>query len=155
MRKMIDIKHKDPVIRTYMLFMQLAHAANQYSDNRLHRSSRLKTATYVALKGLLQNGGSMSHTKLAEWTNTRKHNITGLVDRMKREGLVTTQRSETDRRLIKIEITDKGRSLFEKVGPVANEIMHNTMQNLTREDILKLEKILLTIKTNLTKAAEK
>ena len=155
MRKMIDIKHQDPVLRTYMLFMQLAHAANQYSDSSLHRSTRLKTATYVALKGLLANDGIMSHTKLAEWTNTRKHNITGLVDRMKREGLVTTQRSETDRRLVKIEITDKGRSVYQKAGPTAREIMQHTMRDLTRDDIAKLEKILLTMKGNLTKDTEK
>ena len=155
MRKMIDIKHQDPILRTYMLFMQLAHAANQYSDSSLHRSGRLKTATYVALKGLLANDGVMSHTKLAEWTNTRKHNITGLVDRMKKEGLVTTQRSETDRRLVKIEITDKGRSVYQKVGPTAREIMQRTMQDITKDDVLKLEKILLTMKANLTKGAEK
>lgn len=137
-----------------MLFMQIAHATQQYSDNRLQRSNHLKTATYVALKGLIASGGVMSHTKLAEWTNTRKHNITGLVDRMKKAGFVTTQRSETDRRLVKIEVTDKGRKLYRNAGTVARDIMKQSMHGLAQNDVLQLEKLLGTMKKNLTGETE-
>ena len=150
MAKLVEIKHEDPVLRTFMLFMQIAHATQQYSDNRLQRSNRLKTATYVALKGLIASGGVMSHTRLAEWTNTRKHNITGLVDRMKKAGLVTTERSETDRRLVKIEVTDKGRKLYRSAGSVARDVMKQSMRGIAQDDVLELERLLGIMRKNLT-----
>ena len=149
MSKMTEITPPDPTLRTFMLFMQMAHAVNQFSDNRLVLSNKMKTATYIGLKGLIVNGGEMSHTKLAEWTNTRKHNITGLVDRMKRDGFVTTERSTTDRRLIKVAITDKGRATFEKASPVANEVMSQTMHGLNKKDVADLERVLKVMKENI------
>ena len=151
MKKRNEVGHEDPVAKTYTLFMHIAQAANKYSDSRLQRSNHLKTPTYLALKGLINSGGVMSHTKLAEWTNTRKHNITGMVERMKKEGLVTTEYNTEDRRLVPIRITDKGRKLFDKATPTYQDIMQKTMNGITGSKALELEKLLKVMKSNIEK----
>jgi DNA-binding MarR family transcriptional regulator len=148
---MVKVRQEDPVLKTYMLFSQVAQAANKYSDRHLQKSNHLKTATYVALKGLIDGGGVMSHTKLAEWTNTRKHNITGLVTRMKKEGLVTTEYSAEDKRLVPITITDKGRELCEKANSTYEDLMKNIMRGIGRDKAAQLEKLLMVMKTNIEK----
>jgi len=149
MAKKIAIGHEDPVLKAFSLFMQVGQATLKYSDSRLKRSHRLKTATYLALQGLIAAGGVMSHTKLAEWTNTRKHNITSLVERMEKAGLVKAERSTEDRRVVPVEITEKGRKLFQAAGPTYQDIMKNTMHAITGDKAAELERLLKVMKSNL------
>ena len=129
--------------------MEIAHATNKYSDSHLLQSNHLRTATFIALKCLMENDGVMSHTKLAEWTNTRKHNITGMVARMKKEGLVTTEYNTEDKRLVPITITDKGRKLFDEATPTYQDIMQKTMNGITDSKAVELEKLLKVMKSNI------
>ena len=154
MSKIIDIKHDDPILRVFMLFMQMAQATYKYSDKRFF-DANVSTATFIALKGLLNNGGVMTHSELAEWTNTEKHNITTLVDRMKKEGLVTSQYSQVDRRVAHITLTDKGRDAFDKAMPVSREIMNRIMHGISPEAAGQLEKLLGHVKTNMKREYRK
>ena len=149
MGNLIKANHEDSELRTYQLFIEIAQLANKYSDKKLRLHNHLRTATYIALKSLLNNDGVMSHTKLAELTSTRKHNITGLVDRMKKEGLVTTEQSLKDRRLVPITITDKGSKLFDEATPTYQDIMQKTMNGITGSKALELEKLLKVMKSNI------
>jgi len=146
---MTEVKHKDQSLKTYMLFVQVAQAVNKYSDNRLRKSNHLKTATYLALEGLIESGGLMSHTKLAEWANTRKHNITGLVDRMKKQGLVTTEYSTEDKRTVPIRITEKGRELFVKASSIHQDIIKSVMRGIVGDKAVEIEKLLKVMRSNI------
>jgi DNA-binding MarR family transcriptional regulator len=149
MTRKIKVINEDPVLRTFSLFKEVGQATLKYSDRHLKKNHRLKTATYVALQGLIASGGVMIHTRLAEWTNTRKHNITGLVDRMEKAGLVKTEQSTEDRRAIPIEITEKGRKLFDTAGSTYRDIAKHTMRGITRDDAIGIEKLLTIMKTNM------
>jgi len=151
MPKIVSINHTDPVIRTHMLFIQVSLAAMKYADSRFYREHHLSMIKYIALKVLLLNGGTMKHSELARWTNTKKHNITTLVDRMKEEKFVTTQRSTKDKRVIEITLTDKGRETYEKSSPDARDIVKELMHGVNERDIRNFEKILLKVKTNIEK----
>ena len=149
MNKIKQVEHEDPTLRAFMLFMQLAQAAYKFADSRFYQNKQMTAATFIALKILIMQGGTMSHTELARWTNTKRHNITSLVDRMSKEKLVTTKRSKTDRRFVHVTITTKGRKTFEKNTPVARSIMEQLMNNIKGNDINELERLLNTIKTNI------
>jgi DNA-binding MarR family transcriptional regulator len=146
---MIRINHEDVVLRAYMLFMQLTTAAAKYVDGRLYREHGLSMITYISLKGLMMNSGCLTHSGLARWTNTKKNNITALVERMKKEQLVTTERNEKDKRIIDIKITDKGRGLYEQASPTARNIMNTLMDGVGENDARELEKLCNVIKTNI------
>ena len=111
MVKIVTVSHENDVIRTFMLFTQLAGATIKYIDSKFYRDLRISLIKYMALKVLVINGGIMKHSELALWTNTKKHNITALVDRMKEDQLVTTVRGVTDKRVNNIVLTDRGREI--------------------------------------------
>lgn len=152
MPKIVSIDHPDPVIRTHMLFVQVALAAVKYADSKFYRKHHLSMIKYIALKVLDLNGGTMKHSELARWTNTKKHNITTLVDRMKDEKFVTTERSSRDKRVIEITLTDLGRKVYAKSSPDARDIIKELMQGLGEREISTFEKALLKIKANIEKA---
>jgi DNA-binding MarR family transcriptional regulator len=151
MPKIVSIHHPNPVIRTHMLFIQVALAAIKYSDSRFYHEHHLSMIKYIALKVLELNGGTMKHSELARWTNTKKHNITTLVDRMKEEQFVTTERSTKDKRVIEITLTDKGRKTYQESKPSEQSIIKELMKGMSEWDIRNFEKILLGIKTNIEK----
>ena len=113
MNRLIEINNPDTVTRSYLLLMQVAGAISTYTDSKLFHDVKVSLAHYAALKALMDNNGKMTHSELAAWTNTRQHNITTLVRRMQSNGLVSTDRSETDKRVIFIMITPKGKDLYE------------------------------------------
>lgn len=146
---MIRVDHEDPTLRTFMLFMQLAQAVYKFADNRFYQNKQMTAATFIALKILIMQGGTMSHTELARWTNTKRHNITSLVDRMSEGKLVTTKRSKTDRRFVHVTITQKGRKVAEQNTPVAHGIMEELMNNIKGNDLNEFEKLLNIVRANI------
>jgi DNA-binding MarR family transcriptional regulator len=149
MLKLIPIDYKDPIIRTFMELTQVAGAMLKYIDTRFYQEIRLSLIKYMVLQALSIKGGSAKHTELAAWTNTKKHNITALVDRMKAEGMVTTEWSKTDRRVNNVVITDKGRQVYEKAIPIGRKIIRELMHDVTKTDALELERLLDIIKENI------
>ena len=145
---LIDVEHEDAILRTFILFVQSAQAVLKYADANLYRKARLSVIKLIVLRVLAANNGVMTPSELAEWTQTERHNITTLLDRMKRDGLVTTERSSIDKRLIDVTLTDKGREVLSQAMPVAREIMNQVMSSLTEADTALLEKALIVLRQN-------
>ncbi len=90
----------------------------------------------------------MTPSEIAEWTQTERHNITALIDRMKQDGLVTTERNSSDKRLVNVTLTDKGREVLSQAMPVAEEIVDRVMLSIDEGDAALLEKHLRTLRQN-------
>jgi DNA-binding MarR family transcriptional regulator len=54
---------------------------------------------------------ALTHGELAHRLQCDKTNITGLVDRLERRGMVRRQPDQADRRVIKVSLTDQGTDL--------------------------------------------
>lgn len=91
----------------------------------------------------------MTHSQLAIWTNTKRHNITTLVERMKKEGLVTTERSQKDKRFVQVRVTDEGRKVLEQAAPLAQKIVEQLMLGIDRNEALKMERLLKIMRANI------
>jgi len=90
----------------------------------------------------------MMPSEIAEWTQTERHNITALVDRMKRDGLVTTERNGNDKRLVNVILTNKGLETLDQTMPVAREITNQIMSSITEADNALLKEQLRTLRQN-------
>ena len=128
---MIDVDLEDPIWRTSILFLQTAQAVLKAADAYLYRKARLSIIKLVTLQVLVSNNGVMTPSALAEWTQTERHNITALVNRMKRDGLLTSERSTKDKRVVNVIITDKGREVLKQTMPVAREFVDEIMSSIT------------------------
>jgi len=98
------------------------------------------------LRVLASNNAAMTPSEVAEWTQTERHNITALVNRMRRDGLVTTERNSSNKRLVNVTLTDKGREALNRAMPVAKEIIDQVMSSLTEGDAALLEKTLRALR---------
>jgi len=147
-QRLINVEHDDVILRTFILFVQTAHTVLKYADSYFYRKARLSTIKVIVLKVLATNGGSMKPSELAEWTYRERHNITTLIDRLKRDGLVRVERSVRDRRTVDITLTAKGRMILKQSTPVAREIVNRVMLSISERDAVLLEKSLQILRQN-------
>ena len=62
---MIDVEHRDAVLRTFILFVQTAYAVLKYGDAHLYRKARLSVTKFIVLQALGING-TMTLSEIAE-----------------------------------------------------------------------------------------
>ena len=107
------------------------------------------TATQYIVLSLLCALDGISLSKLGQRLYFDNPTITGIIDRMERDGLVERRRIADDRRVINIFLTHRGKEMLEENGSVADEIDDLAMNGLTareRADFLKmLDKIWKTM----------
>lgn len=145
---MINVDHEDAVLRTFILFVQTARAVLKYADAHLYRKARLSTIKLIVLQVLASNNGVMKPSEIAEWTQTERHNITALINRMRQEGLVTVERNTNDKRHVNVTLTNNGREVLMQTMPVAREIVNQVMLSISEGDDALLEKPLRVLRQN-------
>jgi DNA-binding MarR family transcriptional regulator len=148
MDRLLEIDHEDAVLSTFILFVQTAQAVLKYVDACLYRKTRLSMSKLIVLQALDSSSRAMTPSEIAEWTNTERHNITALIGRMKQDGLVTTERDSSDRRLVNIRLTGKGRKVLSQAMPVAREIVSQVMLSITEGDAALLKERLAILRQN-------
>jgi len=146
--RLIDVNHDDTILRTFILFIQTARAVLKYADAHLHKKACFSTVKLIALQTLAINNRAMTPSELAEWTQTERHNITTLINRMRRDGLVKAERNSIDKRLVDITLTDKGREAVNRCMPMAKEAVDQVMLSIDEGEAALLEKHLRTLRQN-------
>jgi len=147
-RKLIDVDLDDIILRTFILFVQTGDAAMKYANANFHKKEGLSVIKFMVLRILSANGGTMTPSEIAGWTLRERHNITTLVDRLERDGLVKTERNAKDKRSVNITLTDKGQRVLTRGTPTAREIVNQIMASVTQDDAILLEKLLRTLRQN-------
>ncbi|MBW1711192.1 MAG: MarR family transcriptional regulator [Deltaproteobacteria bacterium] len=65
--------------------------------------------------------GEVSVGKVAKAISLSQGTVTDIVERMEKRGLVTRRRSDYDRRLVLVHVTESGKQLLEKATPLMEE----------------------------------
>ena len=151
---MVKIEHENSIIRTYMRFVYTAHMVHKYSDAHFYKKARLSAIKFTVLGAIAANGGTMRPSDIAVWVNRERHNITTLIDRLSRDGLVRTKRDSRDKRSINVTITDKGRKVLDQARPVAKEIVNQVMSSISEKDAARLEKLVIVLEQNTQRGME-
>ena len=147
----IDIdesREPDTILRTFMLFYQTARWVQKFADSYLYKETGISLVQFIALKTLEANNGVMTPSGIAEWTQTERHNVTTLVRRMTKDGLIETKPDSTDRRIINVFITKKGRKALERTIPVAKQVIDRVMLSVNEDDANQVEHMLRCMRLN-------
>jgi DNA-binding MarR family transcriptional regulator len=68
--------------------------------------------------------------------------VTRLIDRLERDGLVTRHRGDEDRRVVYVAITAKAQSLLKKIGKPLHEYHKNHLGRLSKTDLKTMTRLL-------------
>jgi DNA-binding MarR family transcriptional regulator len=103
------------------------------------------TGPQLAVIKMLEPVGKLSLSELSWKIRARNSTVTGIIDRMEREGLVERKRSEKDRRVIHIVLTKKGRELARDIDVEPVQLFRRVLGELSGRDAAELRKILIRL----------
>ena len=90
--------------------------------------------------------------ELSKKTGLAKNTLTSMLDRMEQSELIVRVYDKTDRRQIRISLTDKTKSLHGKYDDVSMKMSEIFYKNFSDSDIIEFENLLNKIIKNLTEA---
>jgi len=112
------------------------------------------TGPQVTAVKMLEGLGDLSLSALSMRMSAKNSTVTGIVDRMERDGLVQRVRSETDRRVVLIRLTDEGATLAKKIPLESLQIFTSALTALTAEEREQLMTLLLKVTDRVAKEVE-
>ncbi len=117
-----------------------------YTESRrltkeLARRAQL-TGPQLTVVKILESIDDLSLSELSERIRAQNSTVTGIIDRMEREGLVVRERSTEDRRVVKIRLTPKGADIAAAIPVEPMEMFRAALASLTKDEVRDLLRIL-------------
>ena len=113
------------------------------------RGSGLTQPQFLVLTQVAEEEG-IPLTRIGENMLVTGGNITGIVDRLEREGLVKRKRDREDRRIIRAFFTAKGKKAYQQAMPAYDRFLKSTFGDLSGAEMGRLHKSLDSLHGNLS-----
>ena len=97
----------------------------------------ITAAQYVILVSLAN--GVDSASGLCKGVSYDPGAMTRMLDRLEKKGLVRRVRSPDDRRVVKLELSDEGKTVYPKLIATAAEVANRRLKGFTKDDARQLE----------------
>jgi DNA-binding MarR family transcriptional regulator len=101
------------------------------------------------MSALFINGGEMTPSEIAESVFREKNSITAVINTLEREGVVRREPSTSDRRSVKVIITDKGWKEANRLSPIAQELSREVLSCMDKNQVEELVACMRTIRESL------
>jgi DNA-binding MarR family transcriptional regulator len=96
----------------------------------------------------LSNNGGQRQVDLSGMTSIDASTMSRLVSRLVRLGLVTRSRSESSSREVVVALSSKGRTLVQRLIPIANKLEDTASAGLTAKELAVMKTLLSRIYRN-------
>ncbi|WP_422398130.1 MarR family winged helix-turn-helix transcriptional regulator [Sulfolobus tengchongensis] len=93
----------------------------------------------------LDDEGKIPMSRVAEKYMLTKAGLTSIIDRLEEKNLVKRVRSESDRRVIYVELTDKGREKLAESRKIFLNVLSSFLSKLSEDEIREIERIFLKL----------
>lgn len=68
--------------------------------------------------------------------------MTRMLDKLESKGMVQRQRSEADRRVVNLILTDKGRDVASRIPDIAPDVLNHRLRHFTRDEVSEFLRLL-------------
>lgn len=134
---------KEVSFREIMLWVRLAMTFNVvYQEIKHELREEHFTVPQFEIISCLDRKTGLSLSEIAERLLVSGGNVTGIIDRLERDGYVHRVRDKIDRRIVRALLTEKGFELYKSFLPRYKEVMHRINSGLTLEERKQLQRLL-------------
>lgn len=100
------------------------------------------TSTHLYMLIFIREQGECMVTDIAHYLGVTLGAVTSIVDRLYDFGLVIRNRSETDRRLVIIKLSEEGQELLRKIDMKRKQIFDFCFKDIDQKEIIILSSIM-------------
>ena len=115
-----------------------------YSDVQIRQMGL--TSSQFDIISTLGNTSGMTFNKLAEKTLTTKGELTGIIDRLEKKGLVRREVPKEDRRSFLAVLTPAGEKVFTETFPAHIAHLKQRFERLSSEELQQIQAALAKLK---------
>lgn len=155
---MTDLRHeKDHAVHEInnRLFFRFFQAANTLHTKGTQAIEQLGVTTQQwSVLGALsrpQASDGMSINELSHFLLVSRQNLTGVLSRLERDGLIERVLSADDRRLRKIRLSQNGNELWRKLQEPIHHFYAQALKDLSFDDRLAFIHYITKLQTNMSK----
>ena len=131
------------------LIVDAARLQRTVFDRRVRKLGFTRTQ-WMVLRRLGEQPG-VSQSELAEMLEVERATAGRLIDKLEENGWLERRADNEDRRINRIYLTDKGRSVHDIIGPIAEAMVEEELSGLSRKERELLTDLLLNVKQRLQK----
>lgn len=135
---------KEPFMVVVRELVRAYQAFKSYDDAHI-RQLGLTSSQYDIIV-TLGNTPGMTFNKLAEKTLTTKGELTGIIDRLEKKGLVRREVPPADRRSFLAVLTPAGEQLFAQIFPVHVAYLKQRFEKLNEQELEEIRAVLEKLK---------
>jgi len=135
---------KEPYMPVVRELVRAYQAFRSYSDTHIRQLGL--TSSQFDVIATLGNTPGMTFNKLAEKTLTTKGELTGIIDRLEKKGLVRREVPPEDRRSFLAVLTPAGERVFEETFPAQVAHLKQRFEGLDQQELEQLRAALEKIK---------
>ena len=134
---------KETSFREIMLWVRLAMTFNVvYQEIKHELDKEHLTVPQLEIIACLDRTKGLPLSEIAERLLVSGGNVTGIIDRLERDGYVSRARDKTDRRVVRALLTDKGFELYKSFLPRYRDVIYRINSVLTVQERKQLQRLL-------------
>ena len=130
-------------VRTWLRLLSCESMIEQNVRSRFRRNFEVTLPQFDVLSELERSADRLTMSQLSNELMVSNGNITGVVDRLEKNGLVVRTRPKHDRRVQYIELTDAGKSEFKRMARHHERWIDELLAGMSVEDMQRLQKLLI------------
>lgn len=115
------------------------------------QEANLDSVQQYMILSLLSSNDGLSMGELRQNTLVTKQAVTGLVNRMKKEGYIETHNDSEDRRITRVRLTTKGEDALQAIRPKRIDGNRKAFSALNEQEISQLSTIISKLISHLNK----
>ena len=149
-RKSMNTREKSPsarrskeAIRTWLRLLSCETLIEQRLRSLFRDNFSVTLPQFDVLSELERAGTPLTMSQLSQELMVSNGNVTGVIDRLEKSGLVSRKRGEHDRRIQYIELTSQGRKQFNRAARHHETWLDGLFADLSLKDMAELQKLLL------------
>ena len=130
------------VLRLWLRALTFTNMVEQRVRTRLREEYDVTLPRFDVMAALYNLPDGVSMGDISRWLMVSNGNITGIAERLEREGLVHRQPRLEDRRSQLVRLTDTGRAAFESMASDHEKWIATMLSGLSEEDVEQLYHLL-------------
>jgi MarR family 2-MHQ and catechol resistance regulon transcriptional repressor len=139
-------KEFEKMVDNILIYYPLFHRIIKNTINHEKVLKYGRAEGYYQILGILIDLGQLPISEIGRKLYISKPNMTPLIDKLVEDGCVKRSRSDEDRRIVNIKITEKGKKFLFEARKVMEKNIKENLSNLDENEIKILNESLENIK---------
>jgi DNA-binding MarR family transcriptional regulator len=145
-----DVTRSKEAIRTWLRLLSCETVIEQQLRSLFRNNFSITLPQFDVLSELERAGTPMTMSELSRKLMVSNGNVTGVIDRLEKNGYVTRTRADHDRRIQFIGLTDKGLREFDAMANSHETWLDGLFAELSLNDMNDLQDLLLKTRKSAT-----